>query len=436
MNELKSYDISDTKPLEKMNRLIEEKYQLLKTLEGKEKKFNCLKILSDFCAKLIEIYSNNNESYNIYSRLIENYRRILKLYSEMIIINNDNKIDDNLINKIKEIFALSFNFYNQNMICIFSQIKEKNDLNYFHIILFYAYLLYNEGQKLLEKGKDYIKSYIKDYLNSFIKNTSARMKSPCDTINDNINRQELIEYLEKKYMENPINFINFIKILKIHELNWIEEKDRLLSTGLKYSGCFQNILQKKIEQQELNNEAYLYVETFCLLSIIKIKFFAKKNQSLYDIKFYENLISKIDYNIEKVDIDENEFSNWSINYEEMKKEIETKKEALLLIEKEKIKIKNKSIIEELNNLYKNKMSEKKPKEFIEFILQNYPYHGYDYDASKTSSCYMNVEYLISKYHPGNYFFGPYAIEDEPIYAIYIEIFKILLKMKDDSDKIK
>ena len=47
---------------------------------------------------------------------------------------------------------------------------------------------------------------------------------------------------------------------------------------------------------------------------------SRKNQSLYDIKFYENLISKIDYNIEKVDIDENELSNWSINYEETKKE--------------------------------------------------------------------------------------------------------------------
>ena len=65
-----------------------EKRQLLETLEDNGQKMKCLQFLYESCEKLITIYSElieQNDSDNLYQKLIENYKRILKYYSDMII---------------------------------------------------------------------------------------------------------------------------------------------------------------------------------------------------------------------------------------------------------------------------------------------------------------------------------------------------------------
>ena len=94
--------------IKELTDILNEKNKLLKATPDEDQKFRCLKDISDVCSKLIEIYSylnEQNDSENLYQKLFENYRRILKYYSEMIIISKDEKIVEDLINKIKDIFS-------------------------------------------------------------------------------------------------------------------------------------------------------------------------------------------------------------------------------------------------------------------------------------------------------------------------------------------
>ena len=98
--------------IKELTDILNEKNKLLKATPDEDQKFRCLKDISDVCSKLIEIYSylnEQNDSENLYQKLFENYRRILKYYSEMIIISKDEKIVEDLINKIKDIFSKLIN---------------------------------------------------------------------------------------------------------------------------------------------------------------------------------------------------------------------------------------------------------------------------------------------------------------------------------------
>jgi hypothetical protein len=171
------------------------------------------------------------------------------------------------------------------------------------------------------------------------------------------------------------------------------------------------------------------LEGFCLVNIIKIKFKILLNQSLNDIKTYEYLINRIDLIIDRLDLDEG--TNWITLYNELKEEIEEKREELLKIEKNKLKKYNK-IIEELNILYKTKIKiEKKPMEFIDFIISKYPFYNYENikDSLKDINIHKKHEIIFPKYQPDNY--G--GRED---YVVYNEIYILLGKMKEDLIKYK
>ena len=419
--------------IKEINEFIKEKKQLLQTLNDNEKKFKCLKNLADSCAKLIDIYSGlieQNESDSLYQKLIENYRRILKYYSEMIIINDDEKNNEDIINKIKEIISKLINDDIENMINIFDQLKEKKPEKYILIIIFTADLLYNDGQKILDEGKNYSRYYARKF---FAK--ADKIKAFIDQdLKDNMdsNLQKLYNGLTDKYANKVGQIDAFVKALQ----NGVKLKDTPYVTGFTTIG---EIINKAMEPENVDLALDIFsdmvdslssdkknlteAEAFCLVNIIKIKFSIKENQSLNDINYYEKLILRIEYIIDRIDIDEN--SNWYIQYNELKDDIINKKKELEEKNKNN-KIKYEKFIEELREIYKNKMKEKKPKEFIEFILDKYPYVSYDPSKSFSNdmSCEQIIEVIYAKYHPDNY-------SNRDDHKIYEEIYILLGKIKDE-----
>ena len=425
--------------IKELTDILNEKNKLLKATPDEDQKFRCLKDISDVCSKLIEIYSylnEQNDSENLYQKLFENYRRILKYYSEMIIISKDEKIVEDLINKIKDIFSKLINDDIESLINELKELKEKEPKKYIYIILFCADLLYKEGEKILDEGKNYCRYYARKY---FVK--AEKIKSYIDEnlkSHMDFDLTKLNNEIEAKYMNKVGQIDSFVKSLK----NQINKKDTPYVTGFtkigeivkkasepEYVDFALDIFNEMADSLSKDKKNLNELEGFCLVNIIKIKFKILMNQSLNDIKTYEFLFSRIDLIIDRLELEEDTI--WVHIYNELKQEIEAKRDQLLEIEENKLKKYNK-IIEELNNLYNTKIKrEKKPMEFIDFILTNYPFSNYENykDSLKDKIIDDILVTIFPKYHPDNY-------NNREDYRVYNEIYILLGKMKDDLIKYK
>lgn len=83
-------------------------------------------------------------------------------------------------------------------------------------------------------------------------------------------------------------------------------------------------------------------------------------------------------------------------------------------------------IEELRGIYKNSFYNKKPYDFINFILDKYPYKDCDKtkDMIKNKNCKKIVEFIFPRYNPNNY-------SKKDNVGIYSEIYILLAVLKDD-----
>ena len=416
-----------------LTEFMKEKNKLLGKLENNEQKFKCLKNLSDSCAKLIGIYSElieQNDSDNLYQKLIDNYKRILKYYSEMLIINNDSKINDDLMNKIKEIITKLINDDIENMMDIFDILKEQKQEQYILIIIFTAELLYKEGEKILEEGKNYSRYYSRKF---FLKADKVKSYIDQKMIDDmDYNLQKIYEPFKKKYLNKADlvdAFVNSIrKGIKMKGTPYITgftSIKKLIDEAMKPENVdlALDVFTEMVSSLSKDKKNPTEEEAFCLVNIIKIKFSVLLNQSLNDINSYENMINRINYIYENADIDGK--SCWYDQFKELEEEIKAKKEELLNKKKN-----NKAFKDELRNLYKSSKEKKNPMEFINFIIEKYPYTGYD--ASKhllNLNCGELLEIIFPKYHPDNYI----GRDD---YDIYNEIYILLVKIEEDLKKIK
>ena len=425
--------------IKELTDIIKEKKKLLETTKDNDQQLRCLQDLSEMVSKLIEIYtslSEQNDSESLYQKLFENYERILKYYSKMIILSNDEKIIDDLINKIKDIFLKLINEDIGSMINILEELKQKKPKNYIHIILFCADILYKEGEKILDEGKNYCRYYARKY---FVK--AEKIKSYIDQdLKSQMNYElmKLYNELETKYTNKVGQIDSFVKALK----NQIKKKDTPYVTGYtaigdiikkaeepENVGLALDIFNEMAESLSQGKNNYDESEAFCLVNIIKIKFEVLLNQSLNDIKTYEYLMRRIDLIIERLELDEE--TKWIPLYEGLKEDIKERKKQLLILEEEKNK-KYKPLIEEINNIYNIKIKkEKMPIDFLNFILKKYPYNGYDNskDLSKDVNCKEILELIFSRYHPDNY-------GNREDFIVYNEIYILLGKMKEDLNKYK
>ena len=437
---IKKKEIEKLEEIKELTHILKEKKQLMLTLQDDDQKFRCFKDLSEICSKLIEQYmflSEQNDLDNLYDKLFENYRRILNYYSEMILISNDENIIEDLINKIINILSKLINDDIEIMINIFLKIKEKKPEKYILIILHCADILYKEGERILDEGKKNARYYARKY---FLK--ANKIKSLIDKSLQNYMDYKLIKInkdLESKYSNKVEQIDSFVKALK----RQIELKDTPFVKG-KGSGftSIGNVIIQALDPKNAENlDLALDIltemaeslsldknvsesEAYCLVNIIKIKYTYLKNRSSSDIEVYKGLISRIQYIIDRIDIDEEE--NWFIEYNQLKDEIETNPP------EKPISQENKNLIDEINNLFNIKVrKEMKPKEFIFFIIEKYPYYCYDKtkDTFKDLSCEKILEEIFSLYHPDNY-------SNREDFPIYNEIYMLLGKIKDDLLKYK
>ena len=323
--------------IKKLIDIIKTKKELLETLRDDEQRFQCFKELAELYSKLIEKYKNLNEENNpdiLYQKFFSNYREILKCYSEMIIITKDEKIIEDLINKITAIFSELIYDDLESLINIFDDLKEKKQEEYNLIILQCADILYKKGENILSEGKKYSIYYARKYISKADKIKSLIEQNKF-LLNDKlikINEELKSKYLKKKILVDPLVRSVYRSILLKNNIiigtgftaigNIIE--NLIKKENSDYLNILLDIFKEEAETLSEDKNNFSEKEAFCLVNIIIIKFSRLKYQSVDDIKYYKNLINRIEFIIDRLDLDEE--SNWLSKYNELKEEIEEKKE--------------------------------------------------------------------------------------------------------------
>ena len=433
MNNKKIKGKEQLEEIKKITQFMNKKNENLKKTEKSEEKIEILKSLTKNCSKLIEIYeslSEQNDSDSLYQKLFFNYKRILNYYSQLILLEEDKKNIEDIINKIKGILSKLINDDIESLVNIFSNLKEKKLDEYCIIIIYSADILYQEGDRILKEGKKYSRYYsrkfftkgdrIKSYINEDIK------------IEMDYEIEKLYDELEKKYTNKVEQIDAFTKSVK----TFIESRESpYIPSGSGFT-VIGNVFKKYMESENVDivldilsemvtslskdKNNVFESEAFCLFNIIYIKFTILKNQDLNNIKTYENMESRIDYIIQELNSGKNITIKWLSKYEDLKKEIaETKQEELL-----KKKVDNSEYINELNKVYKEKMEENKPMEFLDFIIQKYPFT----EAEKLKE-ELKVKDLKDKFYEVFPLYSPDNYSGRKDYKIYNEIYMLLVKME-------
>ena len=435
-----SVRIKNNENLEKIRdtvEIIKKKEIQLEKSQNDEEKIKLLKILEENCSELIKIYDSlslNNDSDNIYQKLFKYYKKILKYYSQMILIENNN---NDIIDKIKAILSKFIDDDIEGLVNVLNNLREKKTNEYCIIIIYSADILYQEGEKILNEGKKYCRYYSRKF---FIKGDRIKSK-----INENMieNARPGVRNLYKKLNEKYINRVGQIDAFTKSLQSFIEDRNTpYINTGFTF---IRKIIDEYMEPENIDLALDIFSEmaeslskdkknpteseAYCLFNIIYIKFEILNNQDLNNINVYEKLIGRIEYILDNIEFDKE--PKWVSQYNELKKNILTKKEEELnKIEEQNLR-KYKPHIEQLKELYANRMKEKKPMEFLDYIINNYPFIGKDEleDDLKTKVFENKFKTIFPKYHPDNY-------KGRDDHCIYYQIYLLLVNMEEKLFKKK
>ena len=376
------------------------------------------------------------ERYYLYVKeLFESYVKILN------IINKDKSEEKEknaiiIISNIKDyikIFTEKSSGYLFNLLDIFKNTPEEY---FFEIVIFTIGDINKCGKKCLEDAKEFCRYNSLMYFeravlvfNKYIINISNIPIYPLE--------------LRKKCKDElgiSLPYINDIKTGAILLLEDSIKTGKLISKtgftnfeiglGLKFTKKEENIKNEIILQnyekmlRELNqnldpsNKILLpykpnIKKAICIANIVKIsfKFLGKTNfKRLIELcDTCQNIVNELDKNDEK----------WYQEFETISDEINSAYSTLeeyLIDLREKIKNKYKADFDELQNKFNKK---KNNREFIEFVLDKYPYEDYEDDKKLNKIDFSKEQelllYLSSKYHPDQY---KYMNEEEQIQKLH------------------
>ena len=436
---------------------LEEIKILTKTINKKNKeldlindndKLNILNELCEFCSKIINIYESlrkdNEDSETLYEKLFDFTKLLLKSYSKIIILKEEENNCMDLINKIKDVLSKYINDNIENLLDVFIELKIERPKIYIEIILYVVGILCKEGDRFLKEMKKYakynskklyqkaekIKKYIDDDL---IKEMNYRLKNQYDDIQKNYGKkvEEIDSFaflIKKQLQEKDSQFIPnktgvtliYNKInkkltneafLHLYDSNDIEEIYLMVDT-------FEEMKNSLSKKEPTDTEAY------CIANIIKINFIYFKN---YDFKLYDILNRRINFIYDRIEKDEEQ--EWLKELEAINEQITTKKEE---IENEKNinNANNQKDINDIKIIFKNKIKDNKPKEFIYFLIENYPFYKYDSFQQKfldQKSFEELFQIIFPLYHPDNYRDREKYIVYHEIYILLVDIEKIFIK---------
>ena len=421
-----------------ITKLIKEKSSTLNNSQDENEKINLLKELCQNCSNIINIYTalrKENDSENLYEKYLYFSKLLFNFYSQILILDKDVKNCSDILNKIKEEIPNFINDDIENIIESFNELKDKSPNKYIEIILFIVEILYKEGDRILEERKKYARYYSKKFYKK-----AEKIKN---YINGNL--KEGMEYiLKNRLKEIEVNFgtkISEIDAFTCLIKDKIEKKNSEFMPGKTGVTIVHNLLKNAEDiylmvdifqemADSLSQGPPSEAEAYCHANIIKINFSLFKN---YDFNLYERENRRIQYILDRLeedaDDDEKPDPEWYKQLKELNKEIENKKKEIEELKNKQIqKIKND--IDEINNIYEQKIKEGKPKEFLDFILQRYPF--FNYDSSKKEELQgKSLEELLKdispRYHPDNY-------RNREDYNIYHEIYKLLVNIENQFIK--
>ena len=287
------------------------KNETLNSIENEEEKITCLNELCEYCIKIINIYENlkkEKDSENFYEKIFDYTKLLFKYYSQIIILDKDDKNTPDIINKIKEVIPKFMNDNIENLFESFEELKNNKQKKYIEIILFTVEMLYKEGDKILEEGKQYARYYSKKFYQkaeNIKKYINEDLKKHMDyKLTNKMNE------IEKNNKTKVTEIDSFVKIIKdqVEGKNtpFIPKKSGFTSFNqfLKRSEdthLMVDILQEMADS--LLKGKITETEAYCRANIIKINFTVFKN---YDFKLYERLNNRIEYIYDRLEIDEDD----------------------------------------------------------------------------------------------------------------------------------
>ena len=377
---------------------------ILNETKDEEDKFNILMCLNNILEEFIDNLEKDFDSldneiqlekYYLYIKeLFNSYNKVFKL-KEYLDIGKKNKIMDNIKKYLNLFIKLNVGYLDDLLEII-------KDLPIFYEIILFAM------EKLNQCGKNCLKE-----MKKLCKYNSLKYFEKSKTLFSkyNIDRNKfLFIKLYKNYKiqmqicEEYIDDINSSLILLFEDNIKFDE---LILSETGFSG--KSILEDKNEGYQSLKEYEKMLpkyegkgnikEAFILFKIITInyKLLGKKSFDMYKMG------ERIEFILKKI----NPKPKWYKEFNEIFTELE---ESLKIKEndREKIKRKYKTIFEEIEIFKERKYN----REFIKYILQKYPYKGYEKDKNNRKFNNITAEtlfYLRTKYCPDKYSFN---FEDE------------------------
>ena len=402
------------------------KKEEMKNETNDNNKINILKELCDYCTNIINIFEELNkgkDSETLYGKIFDYTKLLINYYSKIIILYNEESSSKEYINKIMDIMKKFINDDIETLLESLIELKDKKPNAYIEIILNTVQMLYEEGDKIVSEKKEFscyysrklyrkannIKNYIdkklKDEMYNDLENKLKKIEK--DYAYKNNDLEVYIKLIEDQIHNKNKSFISNktgnTLIRKIINNKPFEEKDTgtgLLSSKSDYLtviDIFQELADSFSKKGDKETEAFIYA------NIIKINFEILNN---LDFCLYDRLNRRIQKLYEDLDEDGDfQEPDWYKALMKINENIEEKKKEYERIEEEK---KRKIFLqqkEEVLNVYEGKIKENNPKEFLEYIIDNYPYNKLD-PFKKEELKKENFESLLKNiyplYHPDNY----------------------------------
>ena len=425
--------------IKNISKNINNKKKELENEANDNNKINILKELCDYCSKIINIYEELNkgkDSETLYGKIFDYTKSLINYYSKIIIIYDEDSSGKEYINKIMDIMKKFINDDIETLLESLDELKNKNPNAYIEIILNTVQMLYEEGDKIVSEKKEFSCYYsrklyrkannIKNYINEELK----------EEMDNKLVRQ--LGEIEKKFCYKNNDLEVYIKYFEaqIHDKNTIFLPNKTGNTIIRQIinnkddyltiiDIFQELADSFSKKGDKETEAYIYA------NIIKINFEIFKNN---DFELYDQLNRRIEKLYDDLENDNDDFEepDWHKDLNKINDNIQQKKIEYERIEEEKKRKIYLQKKEEIMKIYEEKIErDNKPKEFLEYIIDKYPFIKYD-PSKKEELKKESFESLFNKIYP---LYHPDDFNDKIYSDIYVLLGKIQEKcIKNDKNK--
>ena len=409
--------------------------------ENDDEKYNVLMNFNNTLEEFIDLFDKDFdnetmiEKYYIYVKeLFFSYSKTLKLENQL---EKDKDSLSKIINKVKEYINVFISKGSGYLTDLVETIKDFPEKNFYEIIVFIMEQFNELGKQCLkdmgkfcrynsliyfEKALFYFKNYISD-IKKIFKKCPKKIGDSCKLQNETA--RIYIEDINSDAILLCQDSIRLGKIISKGCGFTIRQKG--LAYGLKDEKEKIEIVLENYEKMYVNLQGKgNKEEAICLVNIIKI------NYSLLGYNNYKNYIKlgeRCETICRKLKIDPK--TEWYQEFKELYKNLKDKHITITQNEiREKIKTKYKDKFDKIDERFNKR---KNNIDFINFVLENYPYPQYEEDKTKNIVDFKNesqelLNYLRKEYHPNNYELREDGKEEEQLNFCIMEYIEALFNV--------